>query len=48
MGRFRLGDGHAAPARPRAPSSNPVHAAQTRVAQMITADPIKSAAWSEF
>jgi methyl-accepting chemotaxis protein len=48
MGQFRLGDGHAAPARERNVRQNPVHAAQTRVAQMISTDPIKVAAWSEF
>jgi methyl-accepting chemotaxis protein len=50
MGQFRLGADHAQPARGRsAPAPrHPVHAAQTRVAQMITAEPIKSAAWSEF
>jgi methyl-accepting chemotaxis protein len=50
MGQFRLGADHAQPARsrPAQGSRNPVHAAQTRVAQMITSDPIKSAAWSEF
>jgi methyl-accepting chemotaxis protein len=51
MGQFRLGADHAQPARSGrgAPAPrHPVHAAQTRVAQMITSDPIKSAAWSEF
>jgi methyl-accepting chemotaxis protein len=50
MSQFRLGVDHAQPARsrPAQGSRNPVHAAQTRVAQMITTDPIKSAAWSEF
>ena len=52
MGQFRLGAEHAATNRgraaPPAAPRHPVHAAQTRVAQMITTDPIQSAEWSEF
>ena len=49
MGQFRLGPDHAKAKGGRTPASNnPVHAAQARVAQMITTDPIQTAAWSEF
>ena len=50
MGQFQLGADHAQPARTRAapPSRHPVHAAQSRVAQMIATDQVKSADWSEF
>jgi methyl-accepting chemotaxis protein len=50
MGQFRLGADHAQPARAgRAPAPrHPVHAAQTRVAQMISTDQSKPDTWSEF
>jgi methyl-accepting chemotaxis protein len=55
MGQFRLGSEHAQAGRGRpaaahtpGASRHPVHAAQGRAAQMITTDPIQSAAWSEF
>ncbi|WP_293379444.1 methyl-accepting chemotaxis protein [Phenylobacterium sp.] len=56
MSQFRLGPDHAAPnrarpapsARPTPASRHPVHAAQAKVAQMISTDQAKAAAWSEF
>jgi methyl-accepting chemotaxis protein len=50
MGQFRLGPAHAQPARSRAapPPRHPVHAAQTRVAQMISTDQTRQSEWSEF
>jgi len=51
MAQFRLDGeaGHAAArGRPTARSQNPVHAAQTRIAQAITTDPRRADAWAEF
>ncbi|HXA38239.1 MAG TPA: methyl-accepting chemotaxis protein [Phenylobacterium sp.] len=50
MGQFRLSPDHAQPARSRgAPAPrHPVHAAQTRVAQMISTDQARPSEWSEF
>jgi methyl-accepting chemotaxis protein len=50
MGQFRLGGEQSRPARAgRAPAPrHPVHAAQTRVAQMISTDQAKADSWSEF
>ncbi|HZZ30709.1 MAG TPA: methyl-accepting chemotaxis protein [Phenylobacterium sp.] len=50
MGQFSLGAEHAQPARSRggATPRHPVHAAQTRVAQMISTDQARQSEWSEF
>jgi methyl-accepting chemotaxis protein len=49
MAQFRLSGGATpAAARPAAPRRNAVHAAQARVAQLVTTDQVASEAWSEF
>jgi methyl-accepting chemotaxis protein len=50
MAQFRLSGAAARPAvaEPAAGRRNPVHAAQARVAQLVTTDQVASEAWSEF
>jgi methyl-accepting chemotaxis protein len=50
MGQFRLGAEQSQPARAARPPAprHPVHAAQARVAQMISTDQAKADSWSEF